>query len=60
MSAECREALGRLTSAELAKLRVEPWELMDARYEQRMSIRALKAAFDAKLRRPLIPDASKH
>lgn len=50
LGSECREALKRLTSDQLAKVRVEWWELEDEDHVQRQRFRDLKLAFDQRLR----------
>jgi len=48
MPVEVREALGRLTSSELANVRVEPWELQGDEWVAKQRIRKLLQDFDAK------------
>jgi hypothetical protein len=49
MGKEIKEALSRLTSDELAKVRVEWWELQDEFYARGEHFRQLKKAFDQKV-----------
>jgi len=49
MGPKVREALSRLTSDELAKVRVEWWELQDENYAREEDFRQLKSAFDRKI-----------
>ena len=51
LGSECRSALKRLTSDELAKIRVEWWELEDEGHTRRQRFRDLKLAFDRQLAR---------
>ena len=50
MRGEPREALKRLTSDDLAGMRVEPWELCDETWTREQEIRKLLSDFDRKLR----------
>ena len=50
MHGEAREALGRLTSDDLAQMRVEPWELCDEAWSRQQEIRKLLSAFDQRSR----------
>ena len=50
MSGEPREALRRLTSDDLARMRVEPWELCDETWARKQEISKLLAAFDQRSR----------
>jgi len=51
LGGKCREALKRLTSDELAKARVEWWELEDEEHGHREYVRKLKRDFDRRLLR---------
>ena len=50
MRGEPREALGRLTSDDLARMRVEPWELCDETWARQQEVRKLLSDFDQRSR----------
>lgn len=50
MSDERREALQKLTSEELSKVRLESWEIMGQRWEDQRNLSKRKLDFDRKCR----------